>query len=154
MGDVDQIIDLRAAADQCLPQGCAVDTDVCTDFHVIFNSYPADLRDFMMAAIRTWHIAKSICSDHRSRVDDHLPADRHAVVDSHVGVYHRILTDRRSPTDKHARIQDNAVADGHVVAQRHERQQRDLLAEMDMFAYGHGSPDARVWARAWIKAGQ
>ena len=86
MGDVDQVIDLRTAADQRLPQGGAVETDIGADFHVIFNAHPTDLRDFQMVAIWTRHIAIPIGANHRTRVDDHSLANRHAIVDGHVGI--------------------------------------------------------------------
>ena len=86
MGDMDQVVDLRTATDERLSYSGAVDAQIGTDFHIIFNAHPTDLWDFQMVAIWTRYIAIPIGPDHRTRVDDHSLANRHVIVDGHVGI--------------------------------------------------------------------
>src|SRR5919198_1034179 len=58
MRDVDQVIDLRPAADDRLAQGSAIDTDIGPDLHVVLHTNPTRLRDLLMVAVGTLHIAK------------------------------------------------------------------------------------------------
>src|SRR5262249_59049990 len=63
----DQVVDLRAAADDGRPERGAIDGRVGTDLDLVLEDDRADVRD-APDAIREREIATAVAADHRARV--------------------------------------------------------------------------------------
>src|SRR5688572_11556704 len=65
-----EVIDSGARPDPRLADGRAIDSAVCADFHVIFNDYTAELRDFFVRAVGAPCEAEAVAADDRAVLDD------------------------------------------------------------------------------------
>ena len=74
VGDLHQVVDLGAFADDGRPQRAAVNGDVGADFHVVLDDDVADLRDFAMDA-GVEDVAKTVGANDGASMDAHAPAD-------------------------------------------------------------------------------
>ena len=74
VGDLHQVIDLGAPADDRRAQRAAIDGHVGADLHVVADDHVADLRHFAVHAA-VLHVAEAIRADHRAGVDAHAVAD-------------------------------------------------------------------------------
>src|SRR2546430_6220629 len=77
VGDVNEIVDLGSVADHCVVDAAAVDGGVGSDLDVVADDAAPDVRDFLVRAIAK-HVAESITSDPRARVQQHTFPNRGA----------------------------------------------------------------------------
>ena len=66
--DLDEVIDLRAFADNGRPERAAVNRDIRAQFHVIADDHIADLWHLAMDAVIE-HVAEAIRANDRAGVD-------------------------------------------------------------------------------------
>src|SRR5258708_901631 len=74
VSDLDEIIDLSPLTDQCYAQSGAIDGGIRANFHIVFDFYDSDLRDFVMDT-GTGGVAESVGSDDGAGVDHDAIAD-------------------------------------------------------------------------------
>src|SRR5438309_10139462 len=71
VSDVNQVVDLRSAPDSCLIEGAAINGCIGTDFHVIFNHQPSNLRKLLvMPGLAITHVTETIAAQHSPGIHD------------------------------------------------------------------------------------
>jgi hypothetical protein len=77
VADVDEVIDLRAAADPSLLQSASVDGGVCANLNIVFDHHRSLLRKLCVSArCGVTHEAKTIRSNHCAGVNHDAVAQR------------------------------------------------------------------------------
>ena len=72
---LDQIIELHASPENRVLKPSAIDSAVRSYFTVVFDHNAPKLKQLELTAIVVRHKTKSVCTYHRSRVNDDTPPD-------------------------------------------------------------------------------
>ena len=98
MGDLDEVIDFRALANDRVARRATIDRRIGADLHVILDNDATDLRHFQMAAPPRSE-AETVLPDRGAGMNDHAIADQ-SVGDRGAGA------DRAVPANPHLRTDD------------------------------------------------
>src|SRR5256885_3987566 len=99
-----QVVDFRAAPDHGILERPAINRDRCSNFDVIFNDEPTNLRELLIVSrLAIAYVAKSITAEHRAGVYVDTVADAYTRIDCHVRFNETALTDSGVFTDNRAR---------------------------------------------------
>ncbi len=123
-----EVVDLGAAANACLADGCAIDGRVGADFDVVFEDDNTGLHDLVVAAVVFFRISVAIGADLGSVLEDHVVADAAELADGHVSVGLEVIADARATVDMDEGINRAVLSDLHVVFDDDERADRCALA--------------------------
>ena len=104
VGDLNQVIDLRAFADNSWTQGAAVNGYIGPDFDVVAQEHIPDLRHLAVHT-RIQHVTKAIGADDAAGVDSDAIPDVRARVNRHVWEKHDVLPESASRAHKDASVQ-------------------------------------------------
>src|SRR5206468_6658262 len=136
MGDVHEIVDLRARSDHGVVHTAAVDARVRADLDVVPDQAPADVRDLAVRlAALPGDVAEPIAPQHRAGVDDHALAQGRARVERDARVELRVLADR------HAVAEHAARADADVAPELHLAAETGVRTDGDRPLPGRSPPD-------------
>ena len=103
--DLDQVVNLRALADDRRAERAAVNRHVRADFHVVANDDVADLRHLAVnAAVQ--HVTETVRADHRAGVNADAPADFRARINRDVRKQVHVLAQLGIVADEIAGLQD------------------------------------------------
>src|SRR5216117_624917 len=86
MPDLDQVIQLRSAADYCLTHGCAVNGRIGPDLDVVLNDDPAGLDDLVIAAVIHRHEPEAVTTDNCPVLSDNSISQAAVLAHNDVGV--------------------------------------------------------------------
>ena len=78
VGNLDEIVDLGALADDGVGQGAAIDRGIGADLDVVLDDHPPDMRQPLGRA-GSGHETKTLLADLGTAVDDHAIADQRAL---------------------------------------------------------------------------
>ena len=113
--DVDEVVELGAAADARLFERAAIDRGVRADLHIIFDDEPALLRELRVLAGRAVaHVAEAIGAEHCARMHDHAISQFRAGIEHHARIKVAIAADAHAGADDDAGIDAGACADDRV----------------------------------------
>src|SRR5262245_59012072 len=129
VGDLDEIIELHAPADDCRLEGSPIDAGICPDLNIVFDDHLADLRE-LDVALTVPDKPETIRANHGARMDDDPVSDfdvliyndsrmqRAAVAD--LTAFSDVATglDRRLISYHGAGFNDGARSDFHALADR------------------------------------
>src|SRR5437660_6658211 len=110
MSDLDQVVNLCAAADATLADGCAIDGRARADLDVVFNNDPAGLRNLEPMALFILRIAKAIAPNHRVVVNDYALANLRSLTYGDTRVNYRISSNHDVVIDCHIGVESHARA--------------------------------------------
>ena len=131
--DLDEIINLRALADDGRAERAAVNRHVRADLHVIADDDVANLRNFAVdAAVQ--HVAESVRADDRAGVDADAMADFRARINCHVRKQIHVVAELRIVADKIAALQNRVRANLHALA--HGAMRPDVRRRINFRGFG------------------
>src|SRR6185436_16574201 len=133
VGDLNQVVDLGALLDDRLTECGAIDCDIGSQFYVILDGNPAELRNFVMPPL-VLHIAESVASDYRAAMNDDAGSNCAALPDHDVGIEQRIVSNRRIVTHKNTWIERDSRANRHPVSQGDSRPNRGIGTDLSVKA--------------------
>ena len=107
MGDLDQIVDLGASADDGGAEFGTIDADAGPELDVILNDDGADL-GYLDVLLAVPAIAEAVSAKHAASVDNNAVADGDALANDHVGVKLAVVTDGHIVADDHAGVEGAA----------------------------------------------
>ena len=137
MGDVNEIVDLRARFDARFTDRRAIDRGIGANLDVVFDDDLGVLRNLQMRAVGLSREPEPVAADDHAVVQDDAIADDDAFSDRDMGVQRAVVADRRAGTDDDVRIHDRSRAD------------RRARADGDKGSYRHiGSDDGVTGDRA------
>ena len=116
MADHDQVVELRALADDRFVDHGPVDGRAGADFDVVFDADRTVVGNSFVAAIDQ-AVTKAVGSDHGSAVDGHAIADDDVFIKNDVRMQHDFVAQLATAADDHSRMNVAVVADDH--ARRH-----------------------------------
>ena len=102
--DLDEVIDLRALADNGRPERAAINRHVGAEFHIVANDHVADLRHLAMDAVIE-HVAEAVRADDGAGVDAHAIADLGVGIERDVGEEVDVLAEQAIGADVVAALQ-------------------------------------------------
>ncbi len=139
VGDLHEVVDLRARLDARLADGGTIDGGVGAELDVVFDDDCRDLGDLLVRAVAAADEAVPVAADDDAvlqhdaianghalanrdvRVDDAVGADPRAGADGDVGKDDRTVANDRSFTNRHERADGDAIADARVARDRRHR---------------------------------
>src|SRR5258708_28307893 len=111
VADLNQVVDLYAAADAGFADAGAVDAGVGLNFHVVFDDDRGGLRDLVPVPVVSFGEAEDIGADNDSVVQQDVVADAAVLADYGVRVGEKIVADLYAAIDDCVRQQHGMVAD-------------------------------------------
>jgi len=99
-----EIADFTALTDHCIIQSASLDSTAGTDFDIVFDDHPTDLRDFVMFAF-VGGKAISILTYGSIGLDDDPTADFCAIIYDCIGVENTVITYFDMWADENARVE-------------------------------------------------
>ena len=130
MADLDQVVELHAAADDGRVGLGPVDAGVGADLDVVFDDHVAQLGDLVESAGGIGHESEAVGADYCAGVEDAAAAHRAPFVDLHPGVEDRPLADGDPAAQIDLRVDLAAAADPHALLDDRE------VADVALFAHG------------------
>src|SRR6266850_459999 len=118
--DLDEIVDLGAAADDRVAEGRAVDRAVGADLHVVLHDHPARLGDLAVARAVEGE-AEAVGADDGAGVHEHAAPQAHAGQQRHVWTQHAALADLRAGADEHEGADSRARPDARARLDHRQR---------------------------------
>ena len=109
VSDLDQVVELHAAADDGRVGLRAVDAGVGADLHVVLDDDVAQLGDLVEASGGVGHESEAVGADDGPGVEDAAAADDAPLVDLHARIERRAVADPHAAADVYLRV-DLAVA--------------------------------------------
>src|SRR5580704_11113537 len=120
MSHMHQIVDFRSPANARDFEGSAVDSRIRADLDVVFNLQPSYLGKLLVTAGgAVAHVAETVASQHRTRVNDHAITQFHSRIDGHVRIQGTISPDADLCTDHAASADPRAVGDLGAFSNHH-----------------------------------
>ena len=119
MSDLHEVIDLRAAFNHRAPEGGAIDRDIGSQFHIVFDTDNTQLGNLVMPPF-VLHVPKAVAPDDGSAMNDHPGADEAPFPHRHIRIEHAVVADRGIVSDKDAGVECDSGADAGAIAQRDE----------------------------------
>ncbi len=134
VGDLDQVVELRAPADAGDAERGAVDAGVGADLDVVLHHHDADLRHLVVArppplAHQVEGEAEAVRADDAARLQDDAVAQHAALAHHHVVVEQAVGAHLRPGADLHPGAEDGARPDHGAGPDRDER--HDLGGRVD-----------------------
>ena len=75
VGNLHEVVDLRAGLDSRLADGWSIDGRVRAELHVVFDDDSGDLRDLLVRAVAASDEAVAVAADDDAVLQDHAIAD-------------------------------------------------------------------------------
>ena len=79
VGDLHQVVDLRARLDARLANRRPIDRRVGAQLHLVFDDDRGDLRNLLVRAVAAAHEAVAVAADHHAVLQDDAIAERDAL---------------------------------------------------------------------------
>src|SRR5262245_27675863 len=92
VGNLDEIVELHASADECSFQRTPINARVRSDFDIIFNDDFSDLWKLHMGRAVS-HKSESIGPDHRARMNHHTVSNRYFRINRNTWIKCAVITD-------------------------------------------------------------
>ena len=102
--DLHEVIDLRAAFNHRAPEGGAIDRDIGSQFHIVFDTDNTQLGNLMMPPF-VLHVPKAVAPDDGAAMNDHSGADEASFPHRHIRIEHAVVADRDIVSDKDAGVE-------------------------------------------------
>src|SRR5438128_105438 len=115
VADMDEVIELCAAANSCASQSGPIDAGIRTQLDIIFDHHGANLGKLMMALFVT-HVSKTISADDDSGMQNHAIANGHIVINHNVRVNRTVAANRHIVSDACTGMNLRAGANPAVIA--------------------------------------
>ena len=112
--DLNEVINLRAFADDGRSEGAAIDCHVRADLHVVVDDDVADLRHLAVFAFIE-DVAEAVRADDCAGVDTHAVADDRTRIERDVVKDDRALADLAADIHVNVPVQTGMFADGHAL---------------------------------------
>ena len=96
MTDLNQVVDLCAAADTRFTNRRAIDGGVGAELHVVFEHDDSGLHDLVVRAVVLFGIAVAIRADLHSILENHVVADLAEFAYRHMGIGLEVVADARA----------------------------------------------------------
>src|SRR6266542_2007505 len=155
MGDVDEIVDLRARPDHGVVHAAAVDARIGADLDVVPDEAPPHVGNLAVGfAACAGDVAEAVAAEHRAGVHDHALAERRAGVQRDARVELRVVPDRDAVPQHAPGADADVAAQLHVAAETDVRADRDRLLPRGALADDGGRMDARFPDGLRIQHGQ
>ncbi len=120
---LDQVVDLRARADHCVPYAPTVHRSVRADFDVVFDDAASHVRNLAMLAVVAAHVPESIASQTHAGMQEHAAPDDSPGIADDAGKKLRVVT------DDHAISDHTACPDPHIASESHVASQHNMGAD-------------------------
>ena len=115
MGDLHEIVDLRAPANPRRPQRPAINRHIRADLHVVADDHLPDLRHFAVGAV-VQHVAIAVGTNHRPGVKARAPANFRARIQGDVRKQPGLLAQQAIVAHKIAALQNRFRPDARAFA--------------------------------------
>jgi len=110
VSDMNQVVDLHSFADLGRLERTAVDRRIATDFDVVADFHPTDLREFLVTSLAE-NVPKTIAADYDARVQLYAIAEPRASVESDTRMQPATFPNASPPTQKAERFYHRSRAD-------------------------------------------
>ena len=141
VADLDQVVELHAAADDRRVGFGAVDAGVGADFDVVLDDDVAQLGDLVESAFGIGHESESVGTDHGPGVEDAVRPDGATFVDLHTGIERRVVADRYALSEVDLGVDLAVLADFHALLDDGKVADVALLADLGLFRDGGAVAD-------------
>ncbi len=146
--DLNQVVDLGAAAHHCVINTPAVDAGVRADFHVIFENAAAHVRDSDMASVAR-EVPESISSDHGSRLQHYPIAQLRPGIAHRTGSKNRVVSYHNPVSQRDMISQPGPRPDPHIVPDDGVGSNRDISTQDRSLA--NAGSRINPWSRCLIR---
>lgn len=127
VGDLDEVVQFYAPANNGRSDTGSVDGRTGTDLYIFFENDIAELRDLLVGTVRLWCKPKAITADHRIGVNNTAVADDTIMENSCAGVNAYAFAQADIPTNKNLVVNQAVVTDTGTFLHDRERTDTDVF---------------------------
>jgi hypothetical protein len=150
VGDLNQIVDFRSAADNRASQGCPVDRSIGADLDVVFDLDDSDLGD-LDAFVAFPRVTEAVTADHHTGMQDNAISQPATFPDDHVRVEHAVSAHMNAFADENAGIEDRSTSHARAGADKHIGINRHLLVDARAAVDGRERAYLLIAGRLWVE---
>src|SRR5687768_18418154 len=125
--DVNEVVDLRPGANNCVVNAAAIDRGVRPDLDVLLDDAAADVGDLVVRAI-TKHVTEAVTADARAGVNDDASADGSPAIQRDTRVEPNVGAESDAGADHSMGVDPGAIADHCTLADDGVWSDRDVAA--------------------------
>ena len=149
VGDLHEVVDLRAGLDARLADGGPIDGRVRAELDIVLDDHRCDLGDFLVCAVAPSNESVPVAADDDAVLEHDAVANRDALANRDVRVEDAVNADPRAGTNRHVRKDDRAIADDHSFAHGDERADRHAIAQMRIVRHSRHPVHSRLRLPSW-----
>lgn len=131
VGDLDEIVDFRAFADDGLFEARTIDGGVGADLDVVFEDYIAELLELDEVALSVREIAEAAGADDGTWLENDSVAKNAPLTDAGERVKQAVLTDRYLKSNRDVGTDDGVIVDQNALIDDYVGADRDVGADLD-----------------------
>ena len=114
MCNLTKVIDFDTFSNKRRTHCSAVNGAIGTNFNVILNDDISDLRNFLIHPVLIWCITKSVRTNHRTGMNDHVLSNLTICIDADIRKKYGIVPDLNIVAEHNIWINLNIVPDAHI----------------------------------------